>query len=179
LERRSDVTTRPDDYLVEPLKHHVRIESPNALTQRSVLTIFLVAGLFMSLAIGFLMSATLHLTHVQHASDQERNDQAARTLANSYKGRSIVCAGLAVQVGRRALPATCLEKPVLGFYNPAAVNTAVSASTAATQVLGLKNRAATCEGLYALGVRFKPGNTCVSKPVLAYWDPNNLTAFKS
>ncbi len=171
--------TRPDDYLVEPLKHHVRIESPNALTQRSVLTIFLVGGLLMSVAIGFLMYATLHLTSTQQASDRERNDQAARTLANSYKGRSIVCAGLAVQVGRRGLPATCLEKPVLAFYNPDSVNTAVSASTAATQILGLKNRAATCEGLYALGVRFKSGNTCVSKPVLVYWDPHHLTAYKS
>ena len=169
--------TRPDDYLVEPLSQHVRIESPNALSQRSVLTIFLVGGLLMSTAFGFLMYATLHLTSVQRDADQARDRQAAAVKLAGYKNRSVTCAAVAAAVGRRGLPDTCLEKAVLAFYNPDAINAAVSASTATTNVLGLKNRAATCEGQYALGIRFKPANTCMSLAVRAYWDPNQPTAY--
>jgi len=169
------MTDSPYDGLPQP---HVFIQSPTQMSQRSLLTIFLIVGLLMSVGLGVLLYTVWHLTTIQEKADQVRDSQALAVKTAGFKNRSVTCATLASSVGRQGLPPTCLEKPVLAYYDPDAPNRAVSASTAATNILGLKNRAATCEGLFALGVRYKLENNCLSDPVLKYWNPYKLTAFK-
>lgn len=117
--------TEPGDYLVDPLPAHQPVEAPTMLSQRSVLTIFLVAGLLLATAIGVLLYVSLTLVGGQSRLDRNRANSAkaneAATLTNrqtGFKNRSVACASLAIQVGRKALPPVCLEPDVLAYYNP-------------------------------------------------------------
>lgn len=111
------------------------LHSPTMLTQRSLLTVFLVAGLLMSTVIGVLLYLSFHLSNVQRQTDRDRVTTAKNTSAQllfnretGYSTRSVSCAILAVQVGKAALPPSCLERPVLAYYNPDEIPRAASAT---------------------------------------------------